>query len=185
MTNFNVICGSPVAGASLLNGDLIVLNNPDDPTTNKCTQIAQLAEKIKLIANAPVNITATLAVTHALHSNRPLVIKAAAGCAITLPLATGTGDIYEFYVGTTITSNTVTIAATGTDKVAGNAQLTGAAGAISGFSANGTSNTTVTMNGTTKGGILGDIIQLTDIQTGLWALEMVAQATGTLATPIT
>ena len=39
------------------------------------------------------------------------------------------------------------------------------------------------MNGSTTGGIAGDIVELEDIATNLWSVKVLGSATGTEATP--
>ena len=64
--------------------------------------------------------TATLTATAAAHSGRTVLLDRAAGQAVTLPAATGTGNSYKFFVLTTITSNTTTIKVVdATDVMAG------------------------------------------------------------------
>ena len=118
------------------------------------------------------------------HANRPIVLSAAAGQAIVLPAATGTGNKYPFVVGTTITSNSSTIkVANATDIFTGRVILAqDSADTVVEFDA-GASDDTVTMNGSTTGGLKGDRIEITDIASGLFHVEIVASATGTEATP--
>ena len=42
---------------------------------------------------------------------------------------------------------------------------------------------TITMNGTTTGGLVGDRILLKDIAAGFWQVQVIGAATGTEATP--
>ncbi len=63
---------------------------------------------------------ATLTVTAASHAGRTVLLDRAAGQAVTLPAATGSGNAYNFFVVTTITSNSTTIkVADATDVMAG------------------------------------------------------------------
>lgn len=138
---------------------------------------------------APVNVTAaTLAVTPAAHAGRVVTLNRAAGVAVTLPAATGTGNKYTFQLGTTVTSNstTVTTGVTGasSDAFQGVA-LTEDAGTMTGWPATGTvgGSDVITLNGSTTGGFIGDLIELTDVATGFWSLKAVTKSTGTAATP--
>lgn len=138
-----------------------------------------------------INVTAaTLAVNAADHAGKIVTLNAAAGQAVTLPAATGTGNKYTFQVGTTITSNstTITTGVTGAscDCYEGQAQQTGATGAITAFktAAKGSSGSDViTFNGSTTGGIQGDIVEVTDIAAGVWMTKITGSITGTAATP--
>lgn len=132
-----------------------------------------------------VNITAAGAITKAANANAGIVntINAAAGIALTLPAATGSGDVYEFFVGTTITSLSTTITAAGSDKLAGNFSQTGATGAATNFGNAGTA-TTLTLNGTTKGGFKGDVFSFKDVGAALWSVNGRTAISGTAATPL-
>lgn len=141
--------------------------------------------------NPPVNVTsATVTLAPATHAGRVVTLNRAAGVAVTLPAATGTGNQYIVQIGTTVTSNTTTITTgvTGSscDCYEGQAQQTGAAGAVTSFktaAAGASGSDVITLNGTTTGGIQGDFVYLTDIATGVWMVELVGSITGTAATP--
>lgn len=129
---------------------------------------------------APINITTAQTLTTA-NAGKINTINSAAGIALVLPAATGTGNTYSFFVGTTVTSIGTTITAGGSDKISGSAYQTGATGAATAFYI--ASGTTVTLNGTTKGGIKGDYITFRDVATALWSVEVLESITGTAATP--
>lgn len=129
----------------------------------------------------PVNITAAGAITAAVNANHTNTVNSAAGIALTLPAATGTGATYTFFIGTTVTSSATTITASGSDKISGNAYQTGATGAATAFYI--ASGTVITLNGTTKGGIKGDKITLIDVGTNLWSVAVFSSITSTAATP--
>ena len=103
---------------------------------------------------------------------------------MTLPAATGTGAIYTFSIGTTITSNSTTIkAASASDSFLGQALVVSdGAAAVLGYVV-AANDDTITLNGTTTGGIIGDTIIVTDVATGLFMVNMISSATGTEATP--
>ncbi len=131
-----------------------------------------------------VNVTAsTLAVTEAAHDSKVVTLNRAAGVAVTLPAATGSGTRLQFIVGTTVTSVGTTIKVTGNDIMTGLALLAqDVADTAVGFETAADSDT-ITLNGTTTGGIKGDSIELIDIAADLWWVRMVGAATGTEATP--
>lgn len=129
---------------------------------------------------APNNITAAATLTVA-NAGKINTVNSAAGIALVLPAATGTGNTYSFFIGTTITSIGTTITAAGSDKITGSAYQTGATGAATAFYI--ASGTTVTLNGTTKGGIKGDYITFRDVSAALWSVEVLESITGTAATP--
>lgn len=133
---------------------------------------------------APVAVTAsTVTLAAGTHSNRVTTLNRAAGIAVTLPAATGTGAAYELVVITTVTSNSTTVTCAGSDAIQGQAVvLSDDAAAVLAYDAAGTA-TVITLNGTTKGGYIGHRIRLTDIATGKWLVVSMGKATGTEATP--
>jgi hypothetical protein len=133
---------------------------------------------------APTSLTAGATLTAAAGAGRLNVLNAAAGQAIVLPAASGTGNEYAFIVGTTITSNSTTIkVANSSDTMKGFCISSQDAGAtLQMFEASGTDDT-ITMDGSTRGGIVGDRISLVDIATNVWAVQFIASASGTEVTP--
>lgn len=127
---------------------------------------------------------ATLAVTSAAHSGRTVLLDRAAGQAVTLPTATGTGNSYKFFVATTITSNSTTIkVADATDIMAGVAIVANDSDASASLFETAADSDTITFNGSTTGGIKGCTVELQDVATNLWSVRIVGAATGTEATP--
>ena len=144
---------------------------------------------VEYVGSVLTNVTAsTLTVTKAAHAGRVVTINAAAGCAVTLPAATGTGSVYKFVIGTTVTSNTTVIqVANATDEFVGvviqvDADTSDTLAAYPALDADGFD--TITMNGSTKGGIQGDFYTITDIASGKFLLEGYQSGTGTVATPL-
>jgi hypothetical protein len=138
-----------------------------------------------VLSTPPVSVTgATLTCTKDVHAGRTTVISAVAGCAVTLPAATGTGSVYRFIIGSTITSNSTTIkVANTTDVMTGRAfVVSDNTAAVLGF-ATAAASDTITLNGTTLGGIVGDHIEIIDAITGTFAVRVFTAATGTEATP--
>lgn len=132
-----------------------------------------------------VNIAAAITVNEAAHGmGRMLTVNSAAGIAITLPASTGQGAKFRFFIGTTITSVGTTIkVANATDVMAGVALLAADAGDTLVAFETAASSDTITMDGSTKGGIKGDYIELEDVTAGLWSVRMVASATSSEASP--
>ena len=126
--------------------------------------------------------TATVTLSPETHGHRYCTLNRAGGIAVTLPAAIGTGDKYHLIVKTTFTT-------AGTIKVVGNDTMTGVAllaqdggDTLVAFEAAATSDT-ITMNGSTQGGIKGDSYELIDVSTDLWWVKIVGSATSTEATP--
>jgi hypothetical protein len=129
------------------------------------------------------NLTAaTLTVTSA-YDGKVITLNKADGQAITLPAATGSGLKLEFIVVTTVTSVGTTIKVVGNDIMTGRATVLQDGGdTMVGFETASDSDT-ITLNGTTTGGIKGDKIELIDIATDLWHVNVMTSATSTEATP--
>lgn len=135
-------------------------------------------------ATPPVEVTGALTCTREVNGGRTMVINAAAGCAVTLPNATGTGSVYRFVIGTTITSNSTTIKVNNaTDVMSGRAfVISDGAAAVLGYATTSTSDT-ITLNGSTLGGLAGDHIEIIDAIAGVYAVRVFTAATGSEATP--
>ncbi len=132
---------------------------------------------------APVDCTAsTLTVTAALHAGRTVTLNRAAGVTVTMPAATGTGNVYRFFVGTTVTSNANVIqAASASDVFQGVVSVaTDAAGVTIPTAA---TTDTISMNGSTTGGVIGSFVELEDVASGVFKVSGGLVSTGAEATP--
>lgn len=131
---------------------------------------------------APVDATAsTLAVTAALHAGKTVTLNRAAGITVTLPAASGSGNIHRFFVGTTVTSNANIIQVTTTDIIQGVlAVTTDVDGVVFPTAAD---SDTITMNGSTTGGVIGSHVELEDVASGVWRVSGGLVSTGIEATP--
>lgn len=137
-----------------------------------------------------VDVTAsTVTLTAAAHANRTVTLSAAAGVTATLPAATGTGNKYKIVVAVTVTSNDdIVQAASASDEFVGNINQTDTdtSDTLASYPAlDADGFDTVTLNGTTKGGLMGDLLEFTDIATGKFLLSGHVNANGTVVTPLT
>lgn len=132
-----------------------------------------------------VNTTATsLAVTAALHAGKVVTISSAAPIAVTLPQATGTGNRYRFVmqVAATGTSSTIKVA-NATDVMQGLVlALTTSSANVIGYGTSATSDT-ISLNGTTTGGVAGAQYEIVDVKTGFFQVIGYDSPTGSTATP--
>lgn len=137
-------------------------------------------------AGVAVATTATsYALTKAVNGNRTLAVSSAAPIAITLPAATGSGTRYRvmLLVAATATQHTIKASGTTSDVLIGWVHgLTTASAGVVGYGTTATSNT-VTLNGTTTGGVAGCTYEFEDIATNDWRVFGVDAPTGTTATP--
>lgn len=127
---------------------------------------------------------ATLTATAASHAGRTVLLDRAAGQAVTLPAATGSGNVYRFFVVTTITSNSTTIkVATSAGTMAGVALVANDTDASASLFETAADSDTITFNGTTTGGVRGATVELQDVAPNLWSVRIVGAATASEATP--
>lgn len=147
-------------------------------------KMQQLLRDHPEFSNRVVNVTVSaITLSNSKHDGRIITLNRAAGIAVTLPPATGSGTKFRLRLGTTITSNTTTVKVTGNDTMTGMAlALQDAADTMLGFETAADSDT-ITWNGSTTGGIKGDRIELEDIGADLWSVLVTQSATGTEATP--
>lgn len=132
-----------------------------------------------------LDVTAsTLAVSEETHEGLTVTLNRAAGIAVTLPAASGGGARYRFIVGTSVTSNSTTIkVANSSDTMCGTATLFQDSGdTVVGFAAGATADT-ITMDGSTTGGLKGAHVLITDVAANLWHVDYISDASGTEATP--
>lgn len=131
----------------------------------------------------PVNVTAsTLTLDYDKHNNAMVTVNRAAGCTVTLPDSTGSGACFKLFVGTTVTSNSLVIqAANADDIIQGSLGVTtDAAGVVIPTAA---ASDTITMNGSTTGGVKGSYVELVDVAENVWAVNGSLVSTGVEATP--
>ena len=121
---------------------------------------------------------ATVTITDDAHVGQRIILNRAAGCVATLPPATGSGNRFEFIGAVDATGDQV-IQVTGDDTMAGvaMADMTGVL-----FATAATSDT-ITLNGTTSGGLKGWRVTCDDIAADTWAVLVISEASGTEVTP--
>ena len=133
---------------------------------------------------------ATDAVTIVEHAGRTLLLGEVGGNAaltLTLPAATGTGAVYKFIVSVTNTSNYKIQVADATDTIDGIMLYLDEDGtAVTAFPTVAASDT-ITLNGGTTGGIVGDYLELIDIAANQYHVRGVMRvaAGANPATPFT
>jgi hypothetical protein len=132
----------------------------------------------------PVTITAATTLSQDNHAGTLVILDSATGRIITLPASTGKGDVYDIVVKTAVSSGSHVIqVANSTDVIQGVlSTATTTTGAGTHEAAGGTDDT-ITLNGTTSGGLAGTRITLTDIVAGFWQVSGGIVGSGTLITP--
>lgn len=129
-----------------------------------------------------VTITAATTLDDDAYAGVTVNLNSTTGRIVTLPAATGTGASYRIVVGATVSSGSHVIrVASSADIIQGVVSI---ATDILGVTCPTAVDTdTITMNGSTTGGVRGSWVQVQDIGTGLWALSGALVSTGTEATP--
>ena len=113
-----------------------------------------------------------------------MVLGVASGATVTLPAASGTGNIYRFFVSTTVTSNNYIIqVANGDDTMAGVAIVANDGDNSASIFETAATSDTITMNGTTTGGLLGATAEIQDVASNVFSVVLRGAATGSEATP--
>lgn len=148
---------------------------------NDATSGLYLPQRTVLV---PAALT-TLTLTPVLHAGALILIQSTGGLAITPPAATGTFNVYVFYVITAISGGSFTV-----DPKAGNASdvlggiaFGGTTGAVAGSWVTAANTNFITFNATTTGGLMGSQIWMQDVATNKWIGWVAQVSSGTAATP--
>lgn len=135
-----------------------------------------ISSGLATVADATVTITSA-------YAGKTIVLNRAAGIAVTLPAATGSGNVYTFIVATTFTGES-TIKVVGNDVMKGTALLFADSGDTTLGFATAADSDTITFTATnTTGGIAGARVQLQDIAADTWYVNIVSDAAGSEASP--
>lgn len=173
------------AATSFADGDVILVHDTSAGTKKYLT--AALVRS-QLDAGIVSTTATTLTVTATQHAGKTIHVASASPIAVTLPQATGTGNKYRFVlsVAATGTSHTISVA-NATDDFNGSLAIydsseTAPAGTVIGFAATATDDR-ISLNGTTKAGTVGTVVEIVDVTTGLFSAFVRGAATGSYATP--
>ncbi len=198
-TNVNLTAGE--ANFTLMEATTVRANFISSDTSNADIDITTQGTGVVKIEDTQLTLTgsflpaihtftATDAITIAEHAGRTLLLGEVGGNAavtLTLPAATGTGAVYKFIVSVTNTSNYKIQVADATDTIDGIMLYLDEDGtAVSAFPTVAASDT-ITLNGGTTGGIIGDYLELIDIATNQYHVRGVMRvaAGANPATPFT
>lgn len=124
---------------------------------------------------------ATLSLTAGGHAGQTVVSNLAATQTITLPAASGSGNVYRIFVETTKTGDLIIQVANATDVMNGVLGVATDAGGVNIPTA--ATSDTITMNGSTTGGVQGSFVELQDVASGVWRVSGALVSTGVEATP--
>jgi archaellum component FlaF (FlaF/FlaG flagellin family) len=123
---------------------------------------------------------ATLAINQGGHAGSTIVSNLAATQTFTLPPATGTGNVYRVFVNITKTGDLV-IQVTTTDIMQGGVSVSTDAAGVAILTA--ATSDTLTMNGSTTGGLKGSHVEFQDVASGTWRVSGFLISSGAEATP--
>lgn len=133
----------------------------------------------------PIAVTGDVTLDPDVHGEALCLLDKAAGLTVTLPAATGSGTTYRLLVKTTVSSNSTIIqVADANDTMVGNLQTASTTIGANDQEAAGGTDDTITMNGTTTGGIAGSYVELTDAAANLWLIAGSLVGSGTIATSL-
>lgn len=152
-------------GGTLVTSTAAELNILDGVTAT-AAEINRTAD----VSGRLVSLTGTASITVATHEGKDLYVTGTSAATYTLPEATGSGARFRFIIGEVNTNGTVIVTADTT-----NAGFLGSvnildedAAAQAAYASRAVTNDKITLNGTTTGGQLGDVIELIDIATDKW-----------------
>lgn len=151
----------------------------DTNVNGRASHFSGLAIKPRTATSAAITVSDK-------DAGKSFITDVATAQTFTLPAATGTGDVFKFVIGVTATADKVIQVANSTDEFLGTLVNcdTDTGDALVGFNAAPADNfDTVTLNGTTTGGLGGDIITITDIASGVFLIEGLVNGNGAVATP--
>lgn len=173
-------------------GDLGRLDNPTIPAltvTNDLTVSGSQTVSGNVMVTGGLrsyqSITAasdTLTVVASSHAGKVIKFGKTTGTVVTLPAATGTGNVYTFVVGTTATSNANIIkVANATDVMNGSVCLqqdTDSAGSLKMWLAADGDDTITLAGAATTGGKVGATIIIRDYAAGFWSAQVFSSSGG-------
>lgn len=147
-------------------------------------------ELVKEYISAKRRVISGLGATLTLNENQSgsiVSLDRAAGTTVTLPASCLPGTYFDFMVATTVTSNAdKIITGAGTELMVGgvlNCDTDSSNATIVFPSLVASSNISVNLNGSTKGGIKGDYIRVTKLDSVTWNVSGFVNGTGVVATP--
>jgi hypothetical protein len=131
----------------------------------------------------PITVTAATTLNADSHAGNVVVLNSTTGRIITLPAATGKGDEYTLFISATVSSGShvLVVSAGTTDSFGGGVCLSTDIGGTNMLAA--ADSDTITMNGSTTGGVVGSWLFVKDVAAGKWMLDGFLACTGTEATP--
>ena len=167
-----VLDGTIVVDAGVVTGATSITSTALVGTT---LSVSGLTDLTGSFSQAVHTFVATDAITSAEHAGRILLLGEVGGNAdvvLTLPDATGSGNVYEFIVTVTMASNTYKIVCPDADNtITGQIQYLDEDGTSAASFPTVAASDTITLNGGTQGGLVGDTLTLIDIAADKWMVK--------------
>lgn len=134
-----------------------------------------------------ISITTTTEnnITEAAHEGRIVTLNKADGCTCYLPLATGSGGVYRFFVGTSLAGLAIynIQVSDASDIMVGTAHFAQDGGDTSVVFETAADSDAIMLNADTKGGLAGTFVELIDVALNTYYVRVVGKATGTEESP--
>ena len=154
------------------------------------TELLATGDELNRTADASTRIVTTsatsLSLTVASHGEKVLLVNTNSTVAntFTLPVATGSGVKFTIINNIAQTQGSVVVAANGTtDTLKGLAIVAGSTVAETQAFLTSATSDKVTFNRTTTGGLGQDVVECWDTAANVWNVRVLANGSGTLATP--
>jgi hypothetical protein len=167
-----VLDGTIVVDAGVVTGATSITSTALVGTTLSVSGLTNLTGSF---SQAVHTFVGTDAITSAEHAGRILLLGEVGGNAdvvLTLPDATGSGNVYEFIVTVTMASNTYKIICPdGDNTITGQIQYLDEDGTSAASFPTVAASDTITLNGGTQGGLVGDTVTLIDIAADKWMVK--------------
>ena len=166
--------GTALTGANTATGDQFAIWDVSATAMKYITRAeTEIALRDAATASRMVDLNATsLTITAATHDSRIVTLShTAATSTVTLPDATGSGARYTFIVKAVNTNSHIIKVPDASNVMKGSVNiLDNDAAAQTAYAASGTDDT-LTLNGTTTGGQIGDWVEFVDLGTDTWAVR--------------
>jgi hypothetical protein len=156
--------------------------------TNLTAAVGEINQNCDVSGRLVTLDATSLSASPGVHGDRVILFShTAATSTVTLPVATGTGNIYTFIVAVANTNNHVIQVGDATDEFVGSIyQIDVDDDSFNVYPALAADDfDTITLNGTTTGGLTGDWIQIIDAGSNTWVVRGFTAASGASTTPFT
>lgn len=186
----------PCGGSGLAvgaNGSEVSIADSSGNLAQAGTTITATAAELNRVCDKSskvVTITSDTSLTMAAHDGKDVVMAlASGGVTATLPAATGSGFDCTLIAGVALASGDYIVKVANATDVMNGSKAYGVdddGEGASGFQWMAeTGDDTITLNGSTTGGLVGDSIRVRDYKAGFWLCEAKIIQNGTSATPFT